>query len=48
MSSYTDNVVIHHGVSTSTVAFLQKPFTQTVLASRIRGVLNGEKGKPGT
>jgi len=48
MSGYTDNVVLHHGISTSTMAFLQKPFTQAVLASRVRGVLDGEKGKPGT
>ena len=47
MSGYTDNVVLHHGVSTSTMAFLQKPFTQAVLASRVRGVLDGEAGKPG-
>jgi CheY-like chemotaxis protein len=41
MSGYTDNVVLHHGVQTSTMAFLQKPFTQLRLAERVRAVLDG-------
>ena len=39
MSGYTGNVMLHHGVSTSNMAFLQKPFTQAVLAGKVREVL---------
>jgi two-component system, cell cycle sensor histidine kinase and response regulator CckA len=39
ISGYTDDAVIHHGVSTGT-AFLQKPFTTDALAKKVREVLD--------
>jgi CheY-like chemotaxis protein len=39
MSGYTDNAVIRHGVLREGVHYLQKPFTPTVLGSKIREVL---------
>jgi CheY-like chemotaxis protein len=40
VSGYTDDAVIRHGVRRSEAAFLQKPFTQTALAQRVREVLD--------
>jgi two-component system, cell cycle sensor histidine kinase and response regulator CckA len=40
MSGYMDETVGHHGILDSTVAFLQKPFTQEVLAAKLREVLD--------
>ncbi len=40
-SGYTDNTIIHHGVLDAGVAFLQKPFTTSDLAAKIREVLDG-------
>lgn len=39
MSGYTEHPMVRRGVVESGVAFLQKPFTPTVLVSRIREVL---------
>jgi len=39
MSGYTDHPMVRRGVVNTGVAFLQKPFTPTVLVSRIREVL---------
>ena len=39
MSGYTDHPMVRRGVVNAGVAFLQKPFTPTVLVSRIREVL---------
>ncbi len=39
MSGYTDDVIVHHGVLEPGLAFVQKPFTGSALAKRIREVL---------
>ena len=39
MSGYTDHPMVRRGVVNAGVAFLQKPFTPTVLVSRIREIL---------
>jgi two-component system, cell cycle sensor histidine kinase and response regulator CckA len=44
MSGYTDDAVVRHGVLATDYAFLQKPFTPTALAQRVREVL-GEAGE---
>ncbi len=40
MSGYTDDSTVHHGISHSTIAFLQKPFTPASLAAKVRAVLD--------
>ena len=40
MSGYTDEAIIHHGVLASNIAYLQKPFTPDVLATKVREVLS--------
>jgi signal transduction histidine kinase len=41
MSGYTADVIAHHGVLEAGVHFIQKPFTQVELTSRIRELLAG-------
>jgi two-component system, cell cycle sensor histidine kinase and response regulator CckA len=43
MSGYTDHPMVRRGVVNAGVAFLQKPFTPTVLVSRIREVLEASR-----
>ncbi len=40
MSGYTANVIAHHGVLDDGVHFIQKPFTLSAIAAKVRGVLD--------
>lgn len=40
MSGYTDNSIVHHGVPDEGVHLLQKPFSTTDLAQRVRALLD--------
>jgi CheY-like chemotaxis protein len=42
MSGYTANVIAHHGVLDPGVHFIQKPFSLTDLAAKIKEVLGGD------
>ncbi|MGD0093673.1 MAG: PAS domain S-box protein [Planctomycetota bacterium] len=39
MSGYTDNVMLNHGVNWEKLSFIEKPFTPTTLARKVREVL---------
>jgi len=41
-SAYTENAIVHQGVLNEGVALLQKPFTPSALAHKLREVLNQE------
>jgi PAS domain S-box-containing protein len=43
MSGYTEDAIVRHGVLTSTVAFLSKPFTATDLIQKVDDVLDGPR-----
>ena len=42
-SAYTENAIVHQGVLDKNVALLQKPFTPSVLAHKLREVLDQPK-----
>ena len=42
-SGYTDDAVVRHGVIEIGTNFIQKPFSPTALASKVRSVLDSEK-----
>jgi len=39
-SGYTDDTIVHHGVLEAGIAFIQKPFTPSVLLKRVRDILD--------
>ncbi len=45
MSGYTEDEVLHRGISTDALAFIAKPFTPDALAARVRDVLDAAEGE---
>jgi two-component system cell cycle sensor histidine kinase/response regulator CckA len=45
MSGYADRAIVHHGIIEAEMSFLQKPFTPTLLAQKVREVLESPSEK---
>ena len=45
MSGYADRAIVHHGIIEAEMSFLQKPFTPTLLAQKVREVLESPPEK---
>jgi two-component system cell cycle sensor histidine kinase/response regulator CckA len=45
MSGYTDDALAHHGVLGPELSFLEKPFSPSRLAHKIREVMDSQKGR---
>jgi len=45
MSGYTDDALAHHGVLGPELCFLEKPFSPSRLAQKVRDVIDGSKGR---
>jgi PAS domain S-box-containing protein len=43
-SAYTENAIVHQGILNAGVTLLQKPFTPSALANKVREVLDGGTG----
>lgn len=43
MSGYTDNIIAHHGTLEEGSEFLQKPFSPSELAAKVRAVMGAQK-----
>jgi DNA-binding NarL/FixJ family response regulator len=43
MSGYTDDSIVRHGVLEAHIAYLQKPITPDMLATKVREVLEGAR-----
>jgi hypothetical protein len=41
MSGYTDDAVVQHDLLEARMAYLQKPFTAEMIATKVREVLDG-------
>ena len=48
MSGYTEDEVLHRGISTEALAFIAKPFTPDALAARVRAVLDADPSAVGS
>ncbi|MFN8187860.1 MAG: PAS domain-containing protein [Gaiellales bacterium] len=44
MSGYTDDDIVHHGVHSQEMPFIQKPFLPGALAAKVRSVLDATRG----
>jgi response regulator RpfG family c-di-GMP phosphodiesterase len=40
MSGYTSDAIVRHGILSAETAFIQKPFTASALASKVRETLD--------
>ncbi len=47
MSGYTDDMAVHHGICEVESAYLQKPFTATVLMQKVRAMLSTDRSTSG-